>query len=131
MEPKLIESIPLENGLTLEIKDYSRKVATDRWLIKLVACMKIDVTDTGFSDKLPQPAPLDQLRTKLGDRIQHEYQVERNFVDVKDKESVLNQMHTGILIKKDYYSHPDFGTRCIIKEYASRRYLPPVNDLKP
>lgn len=128
MEPTLIEFIPLENGLTLEIKDYSRKVAADRWLIKLVARMEITVTDTGFSDKLPQPAPLDQMRAKLGDRIHHEYQVERNFVDGAVKETVLNNMREGVLTKKPYYSHPDFGTRCIIKEFVKRRYLPPASE---
>lgn len=128
MEPKLIESIPLENGLTLEIKDYSRKVAADRWLVKLVALMEIAVTDKGFSDKLPQPAPLDQLRDKLGDRIHHEYKVERNFVDAADKQSVLDDMLAGMLTKKGYYSHPDFGPRCIIKEYVNRRYLPPSSE---
>lgn len=128
MEPTLIASIPLENGLTLEIKDYSRKVAADRWLIKLVARMEISVTDTGFSDKLPQPAPLDQLKAKLGDRIYHEYKVERNFVDGAVKESVLDHMLAGVLTKKAYYSHPDFGPRCIIKEFVNRRYLPPQDN---
>lgn len=128
MEPKLIKSIPLENGLTIEIKDYSRKVAADRWLIKLIAQMEIAVTDEGFSDRLPQPAPLEQLRDRLGDRIYHEYQVERNFVDAADKTSVLEHMLAGMLTKKTYYSHPDFGPRCIIKEYVNRRYLPPSSE---
>jgi hypothetical protein len=128
LESKIIETIALDNGLVLEIKDYSRKVAADRWLVKLVALMQIAVTDKGFSDRLPQPAPLDQLRDKLGDCIYHEYQVERNFVDAVNKESVLEHMLDGILTKQTYYSHPDFGARCIIKEYVNRRKLPPSSE---
>jgi hypothetical protein len=37
----LIKTIVLGNGLILEIYDHSRKVAGDRWLVKMVA--KVDI----------------------------------------------------------------------------------------
>ena len=41
MYEKLIETIALKNGLALEIYDQSRKIAGDRWLVKIAA--KIDI----------------------------------------------------------------------------------------
>jgi len=38
---KLINTIVLGNGLILEIYDHSRKVAGDRWLVKMVS--KVDI----------------------------------------------------------------------------------------
>ena len=41
MNEKLIKTIVLGNGLIIEIYDHSRKVAGDRWLVKMVA--KVDI----------------------------------------------------------------------------------------
>ena len=43
MNEKLIRTIVLGNGLILEIYDYSRKLAGDRWLVKIVS--KIDILE--------------------------------------------------------------------------------------
>ncbi len=120
MEPKQIASIPLENGLTLELLDTSRKVAADRWRVRLMARIEIAVTDQGFSNELPRPATVEEMRAKLGNQVVYEYQTERNFVDQNEVASVLQNMQDGVLIKKNYYSHPDFGSRFIIKQYTSR-----------
>ena len=42
MNDKLIKTIVLGNGLILEIYDHSRKIAGDRWLVKMV--FKVDIT---------------------------------------------------------------------------------------
>jgi hypothetical protein len=41
MNDKLIKTIVLGNGLILEIYDHSRKIAGDRWLVKMVS--KVDI----------------------------------------------------------------------------------------
>ena len=38
-----LRTIPLGNGLMLEIYDQSRKVAGDRWLVKLVVKINIPI----------------------------------------------------------------------------------------
>lgn len=124
MTPKKIESIELDNGLTLNLYDASRKVAADRWLIKLEANIEIEVSDHHFNDKTPLPAPLAQMRAKLGDKISYTYKDERNFVDRSNKDALFGQMQTSILAQKPYYSNPDFAARFIIKEFARHRHLP-------
>ena len=123
-----IESIKMTNGLTLNLYDASRKVAADRWLVKLEARINITVTEDHFNNKVTLPAPLDQLRAKLGDAVTYTYQTERNFVDQRDKAAIFGQMQAGLLAKKPYYGHPDFAARYIIKEFARRRYLPDQNN---
>lgn len=124
MTPKKIESITLDNGLTLNVFDLSRKVASDRWLVKLEAAIDIDVTENCFNAKVPMPAPLAQMRAKLGERATYTYRAERNFVDAKDKDALFGQMQTNLLDQIRYYSHPDFAGRFLIKEFARRKYLP-------
>ncbi len=124
MQPQRIESMALENGLTLEIWDASRQLASDRWLVKLVARMEIEVSHRWFGDELRPPADLDQMRAKLGTTLCFEYQTERNFVDQREKQIIYDNMFQSLLAKKPYYSHPDFAARFMIKEYASLKYYP-------
>ena len=126
MDPKPIEAVNLDNGLVLEILDASRKVAADRWLIKLLVRIKIDITDRWTEKQKEPPVPMDQLHFKLGDSIEHTYQVERNFIDAAEKDQIYRQLLESIKNKIPYYSHPDFAARCILKAYAARRYMPNI-----
>ena len=122
MEPRPIESITLENGLKLEILDHSRMVAQDRWQVTVIARIEIEVTDQWFNDRLAPPATCDQLRNKLGDTVQFVSQVERNFVDDREKNSVLQHIQDRLQANKKYYSHPDFAARFIIREFKKPVY---------
>ncbi len=120
MEPKTIEKINLDNGLTLEILDASHKVAGDRWMVKLVACMDIPVMQKWFDGSCELPASLEKLRAGLGDVVRFEFQNQRFFVDNIDKEAVFGQMQGNLVSGKlKYYSHPDFAARFICKEFKS------------
>lgn len=127
MTPEKIESIELDNGLTLNLFDLSRKVASDRWLVKLEAAIDINVTEDYFNDKVPMPVPISEMRAKLGDRATYTYQAERNFVDAKDKDALLGQLQSNLLAQIRYYSHTNFAGRFLIKEYARCRHLPNAN----
>lgn len=118
MEPKLIETIALNNGLKLELWDVSRQVAADRWQVVLKARIDIPVSDHWFSDTVRLPGPLADMRSALGDRVWFEYQNMRNFVDVGEKEAAMNQMKASLVDNAlHYYSHPDFAARWLVKQY--------------
>lgn len=118
MEPTLIESISLKNGLILELWDNSRPVAGDRWQVTLKARINIPVSEDWFADLSRLPAPLKDLREALGDRVCFEYQNMRNFIDVNEKEAALNQMRVSLVDNAvHYYSHPDFAARWLAKQY--------------
>lgn len=93
-----IESILLDNGLTLETGDGSRKVAADRWLVKLAAHIETEVTDRWFSDQLALPATPAELYRKPRPIAHCTVEEERNFVDNKDKGMVLVDIAAWFII---------------------------------
>jgi hypothetical protein len=120
MDPAPNESILLDNGLILEISDESRKVAADRWLVKLTAHIAIEVTDRWFSDQLAMPATLAELQRKLGTVAHYTYEEERNFVDKEDKGLVLRAIRQSLLSTQKYYGRADFAARFIIMTYNKK-----------
>ena len=118
---KLIKTIVLGNGLILEIYDHSRKVAGDRWLVKMVSKVDIPIDDlignTHGSSQLN--LDIDELRKFFNTCIRYEQARERNFIHEKEKDTVFNDILTSFLKgSQAYLSHPDFPIR-----YAARECL--------
>jgi hypothetical protein len=118
---KLIKTIVLENSLILEIYDHSRKVAGDRWLVKMVA--KIDISIDYLTDNPREDSGLnlqvDKLKKFFDACIRYEHKRERNFISEKEKDVVFNDLLSSYLESTQaYLSHPDFPIR-----YAAREYL--------
>ena len=121
MGDKLIKTIVLGNGLILEIYDHSRKVAGDRWLVKMVA--KIDISmdylinNTRGSSKLN--LQVDEFKKFFDACVRYEHKRERHFISEKEKDVVFNDLLTSYFESTQaYLSHPDFPIR-----YAAREYL--------
>jgi hypothetical protein len=87
---KLIEKIDLPNNLMLELHDYSRRVAGDRWLVGLLARIPIEISEEDFAGR-PQELYKDFLKEQ-GPVIYFELKKEKNFIDEKEKDQVFNQM---------------------------------------
>jgi hypothetical protein len=117
----LIKTIVLGNGLILEIYDHSRKVAADRWLVKMVAKVDISIdylaSNAFGSSKLH--LQIDELKKFFDACIRYEQKRERNFISEKEKDNVFEELLSSFLESSQaYLSHPDFPTR-----YAAREYL--------
>ena len=117
-----IETIALDNCLTLELHDGSRQIAEDRWLIKLIVKLEVPVD--------PSVAEIDgidwdDLRASLGSRVVFEQQRERNFVDAVAKESVFQSLCENFkTTQMPYLAHPQFAKRFLLKRYREVRYKP-------
>ena len=48
---KLVEKIDLPNNLVLELHDYSRRIAGDRWFVGLLARIPIEVSEEDFAGR--------------------------------------------------------------------------------
>ena len=121
MNEKLIKTIVLGNGLILEIYDHSRKVAGDRWLVKMVA--KVDIPIDYLTNNACGSSKLnlqsDELKKFFDTCIRYEQKRERNFISEKEKDNVFDDLLTSFLKSSQaYLSHPDFPIR-----YATREYL--------
>ena len=87
---KLVEKIDLPNNLVLEFYDYSRIVAGDRWLVGLLTRIPIEISEEDFAGR-PRELYKDFLE-EHGTVIYFELKKERNFIDERRKDQVLNQM---------------------------------------
>ena len=117
---ELMESIQLDNGLTLELFDHSRRVAGDRWLVSLFASVRVEVTPENRED-------YGKIRSVLGAATRFTHEQIRNFVDASEKDAVLAEMRerfldTGLV----YLSTPDFSGKLIVRKYREAAGLAPV-----
>ena len=86
MNETLIRSISLANGLTLELLDASRKVASDRYRIELIERIRIPVDAGLFSET--DTIDIEALCETLGPVVAFEKRTERNFIAEKERDAV-------------------------------------------
>jgi len=120
MDNNLIKKVDLENGLNLELYDSSKKIAGDRWQVKLLVKIEIPVSD--YLQSLDEGMDADDFLKVLGKKVVYERTMERNFIDNKEKEKLLNDFcdastESSLL----YLSTPNFPKRFIVKEYKAKK----------
>ena len=118
MKEKLIKTVQLKNNLTLELFDASRKIAGDRYLVSLISRIKIPIINYLFDEKDKKKPNIDDIIKELGEIIIFENKSDRNFIDEKEKNIIINQLRDHVLINIiQYYSHVDFGQKYVLKRY--------------
>lgn len=111
----------LENQLTLNLFDASRKMAADRWLVEVVLQIEVPVRAKWFDDKLTPPAPLADMTAVLGECFNFEYRDRRTFVDAGEKDALVDKMRADLIaMAPRYYGHPAFAARLISKRYREK-----------
>jgi len=122
MNEKLIKTMVLKNGLTLEIYDQSREIAGDRWLVKMAAKIDIPIDQLHLDDGLNKQVSLNSLKESFDNFVRYEQKRERNFVGDQQKDSVFNDLVTSFLTStREYLSHPHFAARCAVREHLRRQ----------
>lgn len=120
-----ISSCELKNGLTLLCLDQSKKIAGDRWYICVTIHIDIPVDKVWFTNQLVDDKKFQQISRTLGKQVVFEQKKERNFVsaDLKDQ-MVKDFSRRAEELAAQYFSHPDFAAKYILKVYADqqRRY---------
>lgn len=118
MTPQPLASQTLDNQLTLNLFDASRKMAADRWQLELVLRIDVPVNEACFRGKPTPPASQDKLIAALGETTRFEYRDQRTFVDAAEKATILAKMQADLMaMAPRYYGHPDFAARFITKKY--------------
>lgn len=112
---QLVESITLENGLVLEIWDYSRRLAGDRWLVGMLAQIVVEAPREAFSREEFYEVFLEEEEG----RVYYRHRKERTFVDEREREAIFEQLKRRFLeAALGYLSHPSFRERLIAAEVA-------------
>jgi hypothetical protein len=118
MVEKLIQCLDLDNGLTIQIYDQSKNVASERWLVLLVARIDIPVPNGPVMLKNGDTVQGTELQKALGENVQYEYSSERNFIHEKEKQTCFDEMQASFLENiKVYLAHSDFQRSFILKKY--------------
>ncbi len=121
MKENIVKTMALENGHTLEIHDFSRKIGADAWVVIMAARMKIDIHPALFDPLETEVDNLAHIKETLGDHIIYEYKSERNMIMDQDKDGVLeNLMDTFLKNTGQYVAKPRFPGKLVLKEYKAR-----------
>ena len=122
MDERLIKKIELNNGLTLEFIDVSRKVAGDRYQVVLKTRVAVPVEAKWFPEDDPAQPGLADIIKKVGPAVEFEQKKVRNFVDEKEMSAILTDI---IAVAEDYgiryLGHPDFPGKLILKKYHDEK----------
>jgi hypothetical protein len=121
MEQRIIKTIKLENGHTLVISDLSRKISEAGWVVVMKANMEIKIAKELFSDTPLSDFKFQEILGILGDTVEYEYKIERNFILNHDRDEVFgNIVETYIKNMGQYVAKPGFPGKFVLKEYKNR-----------
>lgn len=114
-EGKMLEKIQLEKGLILEIWDYSRKIAGDRWLVGFLAQVSVIPSKEDFSNEFYYEYFLQNTDGKL----YYRYHKERTFIPEEEVPEVYRTIKENFLrAVLPYLSRPNFKENLIRTEVA-------------
>ncbi len=89
---RLVDKIALPNGLVLELYDYSRRVAGDRWFVGLLSRIPIEVSREDFASVAQEQGLYEEFIRQQGQPIYFEMKKERNFIDQREKDQIFRQL---------------------------------------
>jgi hypothetical protein len=118
MEEQPIEKIKLDNGLTLELYDRSRRVAGERWLVSFVARLEVGLKREYFKGSLTPDVLFEDIRKAVGDKAHYHHEKTRNFIAETEKDEVFRGLKERFLdANLVYLSSPDFPLKLILRQY--------------
>jgi hypothetical protein len=121
MNNNIFKTIELENGQTLEIRDESRKIGADAYVVIMGIRMKIMVQKNLFIAQELSDEKFGDILEIVGEEILYEYKSERNMIMSKEKDQVFeSQVDTFEKNMVPYISKPIFPEKMILKEYRER-----------
>lgn len=91
MNEEILLQTTFANGIRVTLSDCSRRVAADRWLIK-IRCSAVAPFSSSSLAGLDDPRLAAALDEKFGGGIEYRLQRERNFVDEQEREAVRDEM---------------------------------------
>lgn len=111
---KLIEQIPLNNGLCVQVYDLSQPIARDTVRVEILVKIPLQLRPDDFTE----PSQYEKTRAVFGDEIAYERRLVQSFVNNDEQEqtcaALLDNFRRASL---PYLAHPDFRTRFAASKY--------------
>ena len=121
MKEKLIKTMELKNGMTLNFYDASRPLSGDRWLISLIVRMEIPVVEALINDEGKSMDGVDEIKKVLGEKVLFEQKRDRIFVEESEKQTVFEEVYNFFIDSVlGYLSNKAFPKRCVLKKYREK-----------
>jgi hypothetical protein len=121
MKEKLIKTIELKNGMTLNFYDASRRLAGDRWLISLIVRMEIPVVEALMNDEGKSMDSVDEIKKMLGEKVLFEQKRDRIFVRESEKQTVFEEVYNLFIDSVlGYLSNNAFPKQYVLKKYREK-----------
>lgn len=129
----IIEKKKLSNGMALIVRDKSRKVAGDRWNVKVNCEAAIPVAQERFHGVQEDADLLERIRARMGDTLVFSVTKERHFVAEDEKEAVLARLVRQLFDNAaSYIDRPDFPEKLFAARYEdARKYCLLVSRMPP
>jgi hypothetical protein len=107
----------------LQCLDQSRKIAADRWFIRIVLRIGIPVEKKWFEENAAvDRVPFQKIRQCLGNDVVFEQVRERNFVSQEEKDAVSREIcNRSVGIAATYCGRMDFPGRYILQCYHQKQ----------
>lgn len=120
---ELIEQQEIAGGIVVTIHDQSKRVAADRWLVKIRCEATVPLPAACVGDLVEEDAELKAMvLARLGDRLSLVVVKERNFIDAQEKEAVLAGLVANVRENVlGYLASPQFPARLFASRYAELR----------
>lgn len=111
---KLIDRIPLENGLTVEVRDLSRPIAADTTRVEFLFTVEVPLRAVDCDG----PDQYDRIRKVWGEAPPYEYRSSRSFVRNAAVETTSRELQAAFLRDAlPYLCRPDFPRRFARAKY--------------
>ena len=128
---EILEEKKLSNEVIVTVQDESKKLAADRWLIKL-RCVSTIAWSDWMDEIIEAKADINSEIRKDLEPIRYEIVRERNFVDERDKSKIVADMQSALLenIEK-YMESATFAQNCFkkkLEEWREKEKLAPVTN---
>ncbi|SFN05927.1 hypothetical protein [Thermodesulforhabdus norvegica] len=118
-ERRLVDTLTLPNGLEVFFYDCSRKVAGDRWYVCLTVEIPIPVQKDHFRGQSDPEKAYGEFTQAFGDTYVFLQKKERNFIDEKEVQTLLQAMKDDFIKNNlSYVGKAQFPMLCIKKAYS-------------
>lgn len=120
---EIIEQRSLENTMTLTVYDQSKKMAGDRWLIKIICEAELPV-DEGFFSRVPEEdiALQAEVREAMAGSVRFSVTKERTFVAESERIALVERMVTEIMDNMaGYLNRSEFPEKLFVSKYRELR----------
>jgi len=119
----IIEQRSLENNMTLTVYNQSKKMAGDRWLIKIICEAELPVGEEFFSRLSETDLALQaEVREAMAGSVKFSATKERTFIAETERASLVELMVADILTNMvTYMNRPEFPEKLFARKYEELR----------